>query len=150
MRSTIIIYCRNQEGLIDKIPFGRFLEKNSNYSFCFVNDGSDDATITILDTIERHYKEQVKVIDSKKCMGYYHALQLGLRFVLKNNEFDYIGLLRSELSIELMDFGFLEKELINSTELVRVNNIYDFNGSRKKGVRGIVYKLLKKLEHSNS
>ena len=80
-KTLCIIPVYNEElrlkSLIAKINIER--KKIKNINFLFINNGSNDGSLTILK------KTKFQIINLKKNMGVGYALILGLKFALKNN-----------------------------------------------------------------
>jgi len=86
MKTGIIITLYNQESQINKAQIAQFLDTQKNIHLCFVNNGSTDNTLEILEQILEQFPNNTSVVNIKKEKGLQAALKLGFRFLsnLKN------------------------------------------------------------------
>ena len=61
-RTIIVIPCYNEETGIAIEEYSSFLEANSEVLICFVNDGSTDSTLLILNTLKDKYQNQIHIL----------------------------------------------------------------------------------------
>ena len=93
MKTGIIITLYNQESQINKVQIAQFLDTQKNIHLCFVNNGSTDNTLNILEEITQQYPNYTSIVNIKKEKGLQAALKLGFRFLsnLKNfNQLCYV------------------------------------------------------------
>ena len=79
----IVIPCYNEFKRITQSIFENFLNQKQEISFCFVNDGSTDNTITILMKLRKINPKRIHVIDLKNNEGKANAVKEGMIFFLK-------------------------------------------------------------------
>ena len=65
MKTGIIIPCYNEEKRLNVQAFIDFIKTHDNYHLCFVNDGSKDNTLAVLDQIKEARTIKVSIIDMK-------------------------------------------------------------------------------------
>ena len=63
MNHTIIVPCYNEADRLEFSRYAAFLDSNTNYSICFVNDGSADATLKQLLEFRQLHENQVFVVN---------------------------------------------------------------------------------------
>lgn len=103
----IIIPCYNEEKRIDIKAFQDFLLKHNNISFCFVNDGSTDDTLKILQKFSDDHKN-AQVYNLEKNSGKAEAVRRGICHIL-NLQFNYIGFWDADLATPLSEIhNFLD------------------------------------------
>jgi len=125
--TAIIVPCYNEENRLDRQAFIDFIKSHSYYLLCFVNDGSSDNTITVLNEIKEARPNQVHVLDMPVNGGKAAAVRAGALHLEEFTDADYIGFIDADLSTDFQDFKALVNTL-NSNEMLDV--VY---GSRNKG-----------------
>lgn len=97
--TCLIIPCYNEENRLDSKAFLAFLDQHNQYHFLFVNDGSQDDTLTVLQLMKSQKKEKISILDLKENVGKAEAVRLGIRAMV--NDFEYIGYLDADLATPL-------------------------------------------------
>ncbi|MGK0137752.1 MAG: CheY-like chemotaxis protein [Algoriphagus sp.] len=137
----VVIPCYNEEDRLKTESFAHFLESNSGYQLCFVNDGSKDNTLRILDEFKGRY-DDIIVHDCKKNSGKAEAVRQGMLHLLEDKSLDYIGFLDADLSTNFEDYEDLVKTLSGSDfKLVAGSRIQRIGASiYRVSSRGIISK----------
>lgn len=78
-RAAIVVPCYNEEKRLDVPAFLAFLQRVPEVRFVFVNDGSSDATLSVLETLYAAHPEQVEVLSLSRNSGKAEAVRQGLR-----------------------------------------------------------------------
>ncbi|MDH3381479.1 MAG: response regulator [Flavobacteriaceae bacterium] len=110
----VVIPCYNEEKRLLSEEFLEFVEKHSGYHLCFVNDGSKDKTLDVLNEIRKGREDYITVYDCEKNGGKAEAVRLGMLFMAEKEDLDYIGFLDADLSTDLLDFDDLVSTIENS------------------------------------
>jgi CheY-like chemotaxis protein/glycosyltransferase involved in cell wall biosynthesis len=110
----VVIPCYNEEKRLLSKEFTDFIIKNSGYHLCFVNDGSKDKTLEVLNKLRKGREDFITVYDCEKNGGKAEAVRQGMLFMSKKEDLDYIGFLDADLSTDLTDFDDLVKTIENS------------------------------------
>ncbi len=110
----VVIPCYNEEERLLGDDFIKFLDKNSGYHLCFVNDGSKDKTLEVLYKLQKGREHFITVYDCEKNGGKAEAVRLGMLHMAKKEDMDYIGFLDADLSTDLADFEDLVKTIETS------------------------------------
>jgi CheY-like chemotaxis protein/glycosyltransferase involved in cell wall biosynthesis len=110
----VVIPCYNEEERLLSNQFLSFIDKNSGYHLCFVNDGSTDSTLDVLKALRKGRKNYITVYDCEKNGGKAEAVRLGMLHMAKYQDLDYIGFLDADLSTDLSDFDDLVSTIENS------------------------------------
>ena len=139
MKTGIIIPCYNEEKRLNVQAFVNFIQTNDDYHLCFVNDGSKDKTLEVLNKIKEERITKVSVIDIKKNSGKATAVRAGARYLFNRQDVDYIGFIDADLSTDFNDFEKLVQTLHNNRNL---SIVY---GSRGKGDGQIERNLFRNL-----
>ncbi len=110
----VVIPCYNEEKRLLSKQFTDFIDENSGYHLCFVNDGSKDDTLQVLQDLRKGREDFITVYDCKKNGGKAEAVRKGMLHMAQFNDLDYIGFLDADLSTDLADFDALVTTIENS------------------------------------
>lgn len=110
----VVIPCYNEELRLLGDEFKAFINSNLGYHLCFVNDGSTDKTLEVLEKLRVGHEDHISIYDCEKNGGKAEAVRLGMLHLAKQNQFDYIGFLDADLSTDFEDFHDLVKTISNS------------------------------------
>ncbi|WP_299105591.1 response regulator [uncultured Winogradskyella sp.] len=110
----VVIPCYNEEERLLSDEFLTYIDKNSGYHLCFVNDGSKDKTLEVLKDLQKGREDFITVYDCEKNGGKAEAVRLGMLHMAKKEDLDYIGFLDADLSTDLADFDDLVKTIETS------------------------------------
>ncbi|MDO6596009.1 response regulator [Oceanihabitans sp. 2_MG-2023] len=110
----VVIPCYNEEERLLSDEFISYIDKNSGYHLCFVNDGSKDKTLEVLKELQKGREDFITVYDCEKNGGKAEAVRLGMLHMSKKEDLDYIGFLDADLSTDLADFDDLVKTIETS------------------------------------
>lgn len=112
----VVIPCYNEEERLLSDEFLKFVEENSGYHLCFVNDGSKDNTLEVLNNIRKGREDYITVYDCERNGGKAEAVRLGMLHMAKKDDLDFIGFLDADLSTDLADFDDLVKTMEDNPE----------------------------------
>jgi glycosyltransferase involved in cell wall biosynthesis len=102
MKTLLIIPCYNEENRLPIDELIQFIEReNTGLTFLFVNDGSTDNTIKILNDLADKYSV-VKVLDLQQNVGKAEAIRTAM-LKYTSDEFDYIGYFDADLATPLAE-----------------------------------------------
>ena len=110
----VVIPCYNEEERLLSTEFTGYIDKNTGYHLCFVNDGSKDGTLKVLKELQKGREDFITVYDCEKNGGKAEAVRLGMLHMAKKEDLDYIGFLDADLSTDLADFDDLVKTIEHS------------------------------------
>ncbi|AIG29750.1 transcriptional regulator [Flavobacterium psychrophilum] len=110
----VVIPCYNEESRLLGEDFKIFIHKNLGYHLCFVNDGSKDKTLQVLQELALGNEDRISVYDCTKNGGKAEAVRLGMLHLAKQSQFNYIGFLDADLSTNFEDFNDLATTISNS------------------------------------
>ena len=77
----VVIPCYNEEQRLLSKKFTNYIDKNSGYHLCFVNDGSKDKTLEVLKKLQKGREEFITIYDCKKNGGKAEAVVLSIYFI---------------------------------------------------------------------
>jgi glycosyltransferase involved in cell wall biosynthesis len=138
----IVIPCYNEEKRLKIDDFRKFLNSHNQHLLCFVNDGSSDNTIGVLDRLRKEFSSQVIIVDCIKNLGKAGAVRAGVNYLKNKNNINYIGFLDADLSTDFDDF-------LNILDVIKSSQFKIVSGSRiirmganivKESSRGIISK----------
>jgi len=110
----VVIPCYNEEKRLLSRQFTDFIDKNSGYHLCFVNDGSKDNTLAVLKDLQKGREDFITVYNCEKNGGKAEAVRQGMLHMAQFDDLDYIGFLDADLSTDLADFDALVTTIENS------------------------------------
>lgn len=110
----VVIPCYNEEDRLSSTEFQDFANKNLGYHLCFVNDGSTDGTLEVLEQLRIGNENSISIYNCKKNGGKAEAVRQGVLHLSKDSQFDYIGYLDADLSTDFRDFDELVQTIENS------------------------------------
>jgi len=103
MRKTrIIVPCFNESERLDPAAFLSALEKDAQLYFLFVNDGSTDETLKVLEAIIEGNPAHAEVLNLGKNSGKAEAVRRGMLQSLEGH-FDYVGYWDADLATPLAE-----------------------------------------------
>jgi CheY-like chemotaxis protein len=141
----VVIPCYNEETRLKTQRFGHFLRNNYGYLLCFVNDGSKDQTLEVLNNFKKQHPDTIEVYDCPQNGGKAEAVRLGVLHLLKDRSLEYIGFLDADLSTNFEDFDDLSKTISSSKDfkLVAGSRISRMGADIiKQSSRGIISKTI--------
>lgn len=110
----VVIPCYNEEKRLLSQDFTAFIDKNSGYHLCFVNDGSTDKTLIVLNDLRKGREDFITIHNCVENGGKAEAVRQGMLYMSKQKDLDYIGFLDADLSTDLTDFDELVSTIENS------------------------------------
>ena len=109
--TSIVIPCYNEEKGISNSEYSHFLENNPEAFICFVNDGSTDNTLEVLNILKTKHETQIYVLSLEKNSGKAEAVRAGINYCNLNFQHQYIGYLDADLATTLEEFIELRNHL---------------------------------------
>jgi|TARA_R110000868_G_scaffold32516_5_gene118238 DNA-binding response OmpR family regulator len=110
----VVIPCYNEEDRLSSDQFRNFAHQNLGYHLCFVNDGSTDNTMEVLEELRKGNESNISIYNCEKNGGKAEAVRQGIQFLMQDEQFDYLGYLDADLSTDFRDFDDLVKTIENS------------------------------------
>lgn len=105
MRKTgIVVPCYNESKRIKAVSFLAALDNEPNLSFLFVDDGSTDDTLSVLNGIKEKNGERVDVLSLETNCGKAEAVRRGMLKLLED-PFDNVGYWDADLATPLEAIG---------------------------------------------
>ena len=99
-RAIIVVPCYNEALRFDVFTFKSFSREHRHLRFLFVNDGSTDATLLMLEDLRRFDGECFAICDLAENVGKAEAVRQGLLRAFESNP-DYVGYWDADLATPL-------------------------------------------------
>jgi dolichyl-phosphate beta-glucosyltransferase len=97
----VVVPCFNEEHRLRGADFLSFITSHPTVSLCFVDDGSSDGTITVLERLRSHCPERILVHRVANNGGKAEAVRAGVRHVAVGGQWPIIGYWDADLSTPL-------------------------------------------------
>lgn len=97
--SVLVIPCYNEALRLDIDRIHKMLEREPDWHFLFVDDGSTDGTALMLEELRRRFRDQVLVLTLPQNAGKAEAVRQGLLYALDQQPIPtYVGYLDADFS----------------------------------------------------
>lgn len=100
-QTCLIIPCYNEAERLDLAAFESFISAEKEFAICFVDDGSTDDTVNLIETLQARYSTTIFLVKLKKNNGKAEAVRAGVNDINAKNLFDYFGYFDADLSTPL-------------------------------------------------
>lgn len=107
---SIVIPCFNEAKSLNIDEYQVFFKTNPNVSFCFVDDGSSDNTLQLLQKLESN---QIHLINLENNSGKAEAVRQGMLYCMKQCHSDYLAFFDADLSTPLTQIELLQNAITN-------------------------------------
>ncbi len=134
--TCIVIPCYNEEKGISNSEYSNFLENNPEAFICFVNDGSKDNTLGVLNVLKAKHETQINILSLEKNSGKAEAVRSGINYCNAHFQHQYIGYLDADLATTLEEFielrDYLKGEIVFSfgSRIRKIGSTIDRENSR--------------------
>ncbi|MGY5353207.1 glycosyltransferase [Wenyingzhuangia sp. IMCC45533] len=115
---VIVIPSYNESKSLNKDEFFSFVNHHQNVAICFVNDGSTDDTLQILEDYKKQHPQQIFVYDCKKNQGKATAILEGVKYCNSCMNYHKIAYLDADLATSLNECYRISQELKGDLEFV--------------------------------
>jgi dolichyl-phosphate beta-glucosyltransferase len=104
----IVVPCYNEERRLPVDAFRNFRSETTRVEFCFVNDGSRDGTLRVLESLQKEDPARFSVLNLDRNRGKAEAVRRGMLHAIEKNP-DYAGFWDADLATPLSELpSFLE------------------------------------------
>lgn len=140
-KTCVIIPCYNEE---TRFPINEFLDYNKSndlFDFCFVNDGSTDKTLSVLNGLKNKFSN-IAVFNLIKNIGKAEAIRYAVLH-LDQTKYVYLGYLDADLSTSLNEMTRLSTFMSQDFKFIMGSRIKKLGSSIKRNPsRHIVGRIL--------
>lgn len=119
-KTCIIIPCYNEAARLECDVLLKFLETNEDIDFCFVNDGSLDKTVSVLNQMFRKLENRITIIDNRVNQGKAESVRCGMNKMSMTLSYDYVGFIDADLATPLEEVVRLIAALKKEKECIWV------------------------------
>src|ERR1700753_400816 len=77
-RCVVVVPCYNEAARFQPLRFSEFLAQDEQVDFLLVNDGSKDATLSVLETLRKKHPDRISVLDEQPNRGKAEAVRAGM------------------------------------------------------------------------
>lgn len=116
-KTLIVFPCYNESKRLKLSLFKSVLAKTEDLYFLFVNDGSKDNTLEILNNFKLEFPAKVYVHTYEQNQGKAYAVQQGINYALKAVNPDLIGYWDADLAVSLSEIERFKAEFDKATQL---------------------------------
>jgi dolichyl-phosphate beta-glucosyltransferase len=116
----IVVPCYNEEDRLNLDLFEAYLQQHPEICFAFINDGSKDKTLELIQDFSAKIPQQVKAVDLAQNSGKAEAVRQGMLAALAWKDFEYIGFWDADLATPLSQIELLLKNIQKNPEYVMV------------------------------
>ncbi len=102
----LVVPCYNEENRINIPCYLESLQKLPHLHVVFVNDGSKDNTLQVLQSLKNQLPQQISILDLKTNAGKANAVFEGFQTVIALQP-DYLGYIDADLAVSLEEFQTL-------------------------------------------
>lgn len=132
----IIVFCNNERDICSSLLDG-LLSIENHVQLCFINNGSEDATLDRLEEFKDTCKLDTVVIDIKKNRGVNNAVKAGARYLFNQNELKHIGYVNADKLSTIQDLYALIKIIeTNKYSIIK----YNLNTMKSSQIKRLIFK----------
>ncbi len=107
----IIIPCYNEAKKLNVSEYQNFIANNHDVLICFVNDGSNDTSLEVLETLKNQFNDNINIINLIQNVGKAEAVRKGMLFCNASYNAKHIAYVDADLSASLEECKLLLKHL---------------------------------------
>ena len=112
-RCAVVIPCYNEATRLKVHCFTEFLKQNDEVDFLFVNDGSRDATLALLQELQANHPGRMAVYDQQPNQGKAAAVRAGMLSAMANPVNAFTGFWDADLATPLTSIPLLLHQLLD-------------------------------------
>ncbi len=99
-RTTIVVPCFNEADRLDVSRYGEFIQRHHEVNLLLVNDGSNDSTLDVMESIRHICPHRVRLLDLTRNVGKAEAVRQGMLAAISNGA-DLAGYWDADLATPL-------------------------------------------------
>jgi dolichyl-phosphate beta-glucosyltransferase len=120
VRCVVVVPCYNEARRLQPERFSEFLAEDSLIEFLFVNDGSKDATLSVLEVLRARHPDRVQILDKKINGGKAEAVRSGMLQAMASQSVTVTGFWDADLATPLYVIPRLLAKLVEEPGLEMV------------------------------
>ena len=98
---VIVVPCYNESKRLPVAAFQQFVSQNPSVRFLFVNDGSKDSTVEVIEAMRRDFEQDIQLLDKKINAGKGEAVRDGMLFACQDPSVRFVGFWDADLATPL-------------------------------------------------
>jgi glycosyltransferase involved in cell wall biosynthesis len=114
---VVVVPCYNEANRLQPQCFSEFLAEDHQVNFLFVNDGSSDATLRILQTLRANHPDRIEVLDKQPNGGKADAVRSGMLHAMARGGVAFTGFWDADLATPLEVIPQLLAKLVENPNL---------------------------------
>lgn len=132
----IVLPCYNESENFLFSDYFNFINGNLDILLCFVNDGSTDESITVLNSLKERFPSQIEIISNIKRQGKAESVRKGFLHCEKTFEYKYIAYLDVDLAVSLDECSsfvqYLNEDIVFcfGSRILRIGSVIERKRSR--------------------
>jgi dolichyl-phosphate beta-glucosyltransferase len=119
-RVSLVIPCFNEALRLDVPRFQQYLARNSRTQILFVDDGSTDNTVHVLESVRAGYEDCTGILRCGRNKGKAEAVRFGINDALENFQQEIVGYWDADLATPLDAVGSFSSILDSRPEIEMV------------------------------
>ncbi len=128
----IVVPCYNEAKNFALKEYYSFVEKHSEVLICFVNDGSTDNTLPVLNKLKNSFPNRINIISYEKNRGKAEAVREGFHYCHKNYDYLNIAYLDADLATTLEECTELSAQIDGEVNFVFGSRIMKIGSTIKR------------------
>ena len=129
---SIVVPCYNEAERLPINDYNNFLSKHTDILIVFVNDGSSDNTIQVLNSIKDDFPDQIHILNYEKNRGKADAVYGGFQEIIKNHDSEKIAYLDADLATSLDECLRLSNFINQNIKFVFASRILTLDNNIKR------------------
>lgn len=117
---TIVAPCYNEAARLQTAIFRDFLRRGHRVRFLFVNDGSSDGTLQILETMRRGFEGFIEILNKPTNAGKGEAVRNGILQAIREGNAEFVGFWDADLATPLQSILDLRQQLVDDSRIQMV------------------------------
>jgi dolichyl-phosphate beta-glucosyltransferase len=111
-RCVVVVPCYNEAARLQPLRFSEFLAQDEQVDFLLVNDGSKDATLSVLETLRKKHPDRIRVLDKQPNGGKAEAVRAGMQAAIAGEGVGVTGFWDADLATPLNVIPHLLRKLM--------------------------------------
>lgn len=120
---VILIPCYNEASRLPVDSFTVFLENTGGVTIIFINDGSKDDTLKVLNLIQLKFPDKVLVLDLVNNKGKAQAINDGVKYAVNTSKDNVFAYLDADLATSLEECFSYRKYILDGKKFVFASRI---------------------------
>jgi dolichyl-phosphate beta-glucosyltransferase len=114
---VVVVPCYNEAKRLQPLRFSEFLAQDHQINFLFVNDGSRDTTLHLLETLRANHPDRIEVLDKQANGGKAEAVRSGMLHAMARGDVAVTGFWDADLATPLEVIPQLLAKLLENPKL---------------------------------